>query len=145
MKASTNARLLIEHYEGLVLHSYEDSVGVLTIGYGHSGADVHKGMVITQAEADSLLARDLAAFEAMLNDRLTRTLTQGEFDALMSFLYNVGPGEARAKKNGVALVRNGNYEGLVMGRAEMWYGVQDVNVQDKRTVSRERFAEVMGV
>ena len=53
--------------------------------------------------------------------------------------------EARAKKNGVALVRNGNYEGLVMGRAEMWYGVQDVNVQDKRTVSRERFAEVMGV
>lgn len=53
--------------------------------------------------------------------------------------------EARAKKNGVALVRNGNYEGLVMGRAEMWYGVQDVNVQDKQAVSRERFAEIMGV
>lgn len=106
MKASANARLLIEHYEGLGLHTYEDSVGMLTIGYGHTGADVHKGMVITQAEADILLAEDLASFETMLNARLTRTLTQGEFDALVSFLYNVGPGTAGVK-DGLFVLKSG--------------------------------------
>lgn len=94
MKASNNIKIFIKEREGRRLEAYKDPVGVWTIGYGHTGDDVRAGMKITQAEADRLFDIDLSRFERELNDMLRvngiTNLTQGQFDALLSFAYNLG-------------------------------------------------------
>ena len=62
------------------------------MGYGHTGTDVYDGMTITEAEAEALLRKDLKRFEDGVNRLITRTLTQHEFDATVSFAFNVGLG-----------------------------------------------------
>lgn len=81
---------LIKKFEGCKLTAYKDAVGVWTIGYGHTGG-VTQGMKITQADADNFLRKDLTKFEGYVNS-LTITLSQNEFDALVSFTYNCGFG-----------------------------------------------------
>ena len=66
--------------------------GVLTIGYGHTGPDVTKGMQITEAEAERLLKEDLKRFEDAVKMLIRVSLTQHEFDATVSFAFNVGAG-----------------------------------------------------
>lgn len=61
-----------------------------TIGWGHTGPDVGPGSVVTQAQADALLLRDLQHFERDVLSLVKVPLTQGQFDALVSFAYNVG-------------------------------------------------------
>lgn len=107
MNISNNGIKLIQHYESCSLKSYRDSVGVLTIGWGHTGPDVYDGMVISQDEADQLFLDDIKSFENMLNDRLSVVLEQNQFDALLSFLFNVGPGKA-GTKDGLFTLRDGN-------------------------------------
>jgi lysozyme len=85
-------RQLIEGFEGCRLEPYRDVVGVWTIGYGHTGEDVYSGCdPISQEQADQLLAADLQAFEAHVGI-LCPTNTQQQFDALVSFAYNLGVG-----------------------------------------------------
>ena len=74
------------------LTSYYCSSGVLTIGYGHTGTDVYEGMRITEAEAERLLKGDLKRFEDAVVRLINRDLTQHEFDAIVSFAFNVGTG-----------------------------------------------------
>lgn len=99
MKASDSIKNFIKEREGCRLGAYKDPVGVWTIGYGHTGADVRAGMRITQAEADRLFDLDLSRFERELNDMLRvngiTNLTQGQFDALLSFAYNLGLAKLR--------------------------------------------------
>lgn len=93
MKASTKARSLIQQFEGLRLQSYLCPARRWTIGYGHTGPDVTPAMTITAARAASLFDADLAPIEDRLNAWLTAdglTLTQGQFDALCSFAFNLG-------------------------------------------------------
>jgi lysozyme len=80
---------LIKGYEGLELKAYRDTGDVLTIGYGHTGPDVKPGMVITEARADELLREDVREAEEQVR-RLFPVTTQGQFDALVSFTYNLG-------------------------------------------------------
>jgi lysozyme len=82
---------LIKQFEGLVLKAYKDPVGILTIGYGSTGAHVKPGMVITEAQADELLLKDVTRFEDAVR-RLCPNTTQGQFDALTSFAFNLGEG-----------------------------------------------------
>jgi len=82
---------LIKRSEGLKLKAYRDVAGVWTIGYGHTGPDVKAGLVITEAQADALLRLDLASAEQAAM-RLAPSATQGQFDALVSFIYNLGEG-----------------------------------------------------
>ena len=91
MKTSAAGISLIKKFEGCRLTAYTDSVGVLTIGYGHTGKDVVPGLTITQMMADALLATDLERFEAkvMKYDHIYHW-SQCEFDALVSFAYNIG-------------------------------------------------------
>ena len=91
MQTSAQMRQMIGEWEGCRLESYRDAVGVATIGFGHTGPDVFMGQRITQAEADHLLAQDLAKFEAHV-DRLCKDCSQQQFDALVSFAYNLGQG-----------------------------------------------------
>lgn len=88
---------LVEPSEGLRLVAYRDSVGVLTIGYGHTsraGAPpVTPGMKISEAEADAILSRDLAIFErgvAALLAKAKQPVMQQEFDALVDLAFNIG-------------------------------------------------------
>lgn len=91
MKTSAAGLSLIKSFEGCRLTTYTDVAGVLTIGYGHTGKDVVPGLTITQMMADALLATDLEKFEAkvMKYDPVYHW-TQPEFDALVSFAYNIG-------------------------------------------------------
>ena len=90
MKTSHKGIALIKEFEGLRLKAYKCPGGVWTIGYGHT-AGVKPGMVISEAQAEEYLKADLIAFEKYLND-LGLALNQNQFDALISFIYNVGTG-----------------------------------------------------
>lgn len=80
---------LIKQFEGLRLKAYLCPAKVWTIGYGSTGAHVRAGLTITEAEAEALLRKDLARFEAAV-DAATATASQREFDAMVSFAFNVG-------------------------------------------------------
>lgn len=81
---------LIQSHEGLRLTAYLCPAGIWTIGWGHTGPDVHKGLTITRNEAYTLLRRDLEGPEEAINDHVTVLLDQSQFDALVSFVFNVG-------------------------------------------------------
>jgi lysozyme len=88
-------RALIGSFEGCRLQPYQDSVGVWTIGFGHTGEDVYDGCgAISQADADQLLSDDLGHFEDAVNSMCPRC-SQQQFDALVSFAYNLGEGALR--------------------------------------------------
>ncbi len=91
MKTSKTGLDLIKTFEGCRLKAYKCPADVWTIGYGHTGSDVKQGMVITQAEADRLLQQDLERFEKNVMKFANKYhWTQNEFDALVSFAFNVG-------------------------------------------------------
>ena len=90
MQTSQTGINLIKKLEGCKLEAYQCSAGVWTIGYGHTGADVFKGKKITQNDAETLLKTDLKRFETAINNQLIVDLTQNQFDALVSFIYNIG-------------------------------------------------------
>ena len=90
MKTSPKGITLIKEFEGLRLKAYKCPGGVWTIGYGHT-AGVKPGMVISEAQAEEYLMADLIASEKYLND-LRLAINQNQFDALISFIYNVGTG-----------------------------------------------------
>lgn len=89
---------LIKQFEGCRLAAYQCSAGVWTIGYGHT-AGVYKGMKITQAQADAFLKQDIAKFEKYINNPsyvpFTEQLNQNQFDALVSFAFNLGQGNVK--------------------------------------------------
>lgn len=87
---------LIKDFEGCRNLAYQDSVGVWSIGYGHTQG-VTKGMYWSQAQSDARLAQDLDVFETDVTDALGSTqTTQPQFDALVSFAYNLGVGALRS-------------------------------------------------
>jgi lysozyme len=81
---------LIKEFEGLKLRAYLCPAKVWTIGYGSTGPHVTAGKVITNAEAEDLLKEDLARFERAVTGFVTVPLTQNQYDALVSFAFNVG-------------------------------------------------------
>lgn len=82
---------LIKESEGLSLKAYKCPAGVWTIGYGHTGKDVKKGMVITEEKAIDLLKSDIARFEKHVSAYNKKyRFTSNEFSALVSFAYNIG-------------------------------------------------------
>ncbi|UZM16241.1 lysozyme [Pseudomonas kielensis] len=94
MKISQNGLSLIKWFEGCRLTAYQDVVGIWTIGYGWTtavdGDPIHEGMVITQEKADELLREGIKQYEAPVNQNITITLKQYQFDALVAFTYNLG-------------------------------------------------------
>lgn len=83
---------LTEQFEGCRLSAYQDQAGVWTIGYGHTGPDVVPGMTITSDQAQSLLMGDISGAAACVNRVVNVPLAQPEFDALVDFVFNLGPG-----------------------------------------------------
>lgn len=87
-RASDTLIQAVKQFEGLRLKSYLCPAGIWTIGYGHTRG-VKAGQQITKAQADSLLVGDLLPFVQYVN-RLGVCKTQGQFDALVDFAYNLG-------------------------------------------------------
>lgn len=97
MKISENGLKRIIAFEGIKLNAYQCPVGIWTIGVGHTGyvdgAPVSRGMKITKSKAIELLREDVQCFELYLNRQpFAARLTEGMFDALVSFVFNVGEG-----------------------------------------------------
>ncbi|EPJ2342271.1 lysozyme [Enterobacter kobei] len=94
MQTSEKGIALIKQFEGCKLTAYQDSVGVWTIGYGWTqpvdGKPIRAGMTIKQETAERLLKTGLVSYESDVSRLVKVGLTQGQFDALVSFTYNLG-------------------------------------------------------
>jgi GH24 family phage-related lysozyme (muramidase) len=94
MRISDKVISLIKQFEGLRLTAYQDSVGVWTIGYGWTqpvdGKPIRPGMTIKEETAERLLRTGLVGYESDVSKLVKVKLTQGQFDALVSFAYNLG-------------------------------------------------------
>ena len=110
MKISLEGLSLIKKFEGLRLKAYKCSANVLTIGYGHTGG-VKETDKITLEEADSLLEKDIAKFEEYVNDNEMVKLNQSQFDALVAWTFNLGPGNLRSSTM-LKKLNNGEYESV---------------------------------
>lgn len=95
MKINQKGIDLIKRFEGLELKAYKCSANKWTIGYGHTSAagdpKVTPNMTITADEAESILSRDLVKYEGYVNDTVKVSLSENEFSALVSLVYNIGP------------------------------------------------------
>lgn len=95
MKTSQEGIALIKKFEGCELEAYLCPAQVWTIGYGHT-ASVSEGDVCSQEDADRMLAEDLEEFEGYVREAVDVPLEQNEFDALVAWTYNLGPGNLRS-------------------------------------------------
>ena len=103
MSAISLAGALVRAHEGCRLSAYPDGKGVWTIGWGHTGADVHEGLVWTEQQADAQLDADLARAEQAVTRLRRRLLSDSQMAALISFTFNLGEG-ALANSTLLALV-----------------------------------------
>jgi len=101
---------LIKQFESCKLIAYQDVRGIWTIGWGTTGPDIIEGIVWTQDQADDRLFQDVQNAVSHVNSLVTVSITQGQFDALSSFAYNVGCG-ALAGSNLLRLLNAGNPSG----------------------------------
>lgn len=107
MKISDNGLNKIKQWEAFIPFAYDDFDppksrrkikqgdrinGTLTIGYGHTGADVRPGMTVTEDQATELLRKDVGSAERAIARHVKVELNQNEYDALVSFVFNVGEG-----------------------------------------------------
>lgn len=90
MEISDNGVNLIKSFESCKLTTYFDTGGVRTIGYGHTGKDVYDNQTILQEEADTFLKTDLIEAMESINKYVQVPLQQCQYDALCSFVFNVG-------------------------------------------------------
>ena len=111
MKISADGLNFIKLAEGCYLSAYQDSVGVWTIGVGHT-KDVCEGQIITPGMVDIFLEEDLEEVYECIRNRVTVPLNQPQFDALCSFIFNLGCG-AFSSSTLRRKINDGDYEGAV--------------------------------
>lgn len=109
MHISDEGLELIKHFEGCELEAYKCPAGVWTIGYGHT-KDVEEGEKWSQDKADFMLFRELEEeYEQYVNDYVHVPLNQQQFDALVSWTYNLGPANLK-KSTLLRKLNNGEYQ-----------------------------------
>ena len=109
MNVSETGIQLIKKFEGCVLKAYKCPAGIWTIGYGHTSG-VKEGQAITREQAEELLIQDLRPFEIGVNNLVNVPLNQNQFDALVSFCYNLGTGNLK-NSTLLKLLNKGDYNG----------------------------------
>ena len=109
MKPSSHAEALIQKFEGFCGKAYKCPAGIWTYGYGHTRG-VKQGDIIPKARALEILRQDLQEAGETVNRLVTVPLTQGQYDALCSFIFNLG---ARNFRNSTLLrkLNDGDYKG----------------------------------
>jgi lysozyme len=139
MRISENGVALIKMFEGLELESYQDIAGVWTIGYGHTET-AGPNQKINEREAEELLRRDLEPRERAVGQLVGVSLNQNEFDALVSFIFNVGAG---AFKTSTARKRLNRNDRIGAAEALTWWNKATVSgvLREVRGLTRRRAAE----
>lgn len=142
---SQYGRDLIKRFEGLRLEAYPDGDGY-SVGYGHNG--VPAGTRITRAEADQLFDLDVRRFEVAVNNAVRDSTTQQQYDALVSFTYNVGEGSEATGKGlrGSTLLKKHNAGDVQGAAAEFgkWInskGKPNEVLKNRRAVERALYLE----
>ena len=135
MKISEQGLDLLIEREGKRNDAYLDSVGVPTIGVGHTGPEVHMGLHWTDEQVEAVLRADLARFEDAVNASVTLPLEQHQFDALVSFTYNVGIG-AEAHSTMVRDINAGDMEAAA-AQFDRWHIPPEIT--SRRNGEREQF------
>ena len=114
MTISEHGLSLIKKFEGFKATAYLCPAGIPTIGYGHTGSDVTKSDVgvktISEEEASDLLREDVKKAENAVNRKVLVPISQNQYDALISFTYNLGEGNL-ASSTLLRLLNQGDYEG----------------------------------
>lgn len=131
----------IQEFEGLRLTAYKCPAGVWTIGYGHTKG-VKMGQVITEAQAESLLRGDILPCEEYVRG-LNLELTQGQFDALVDFCFNLGTA-ALQRSTLLQKVRTKADEQTIRGEFAKWVNAGGVRLQGlvkRRAWEADRYFE----
>ena len=110
MRTSEEGIALLKKFEGCELKSYQDSVGVWTIGYGHIKG-VKEGMTITKQQAEEMLLEELVEYENYVLEAVNHQLDQCMFDALVSWTYNLGPSNLNASTM-LKVLNAGDYDAV---------------------------------
>lgn len=110
MKTSQKGIDLIKKFEGTVLKVYKDAVGKNTIGIGHLIKPGEIFTTLTQQQAEDLLAKDLIQFEVGVSAAVKVALTQNQYDALVSFSFNLGLGNLNSSTL-LKKLNRGDYKG----------------------------------
>ena len=110
MKTSADGLALIKHFEGFRSHPYRCQANVWTIGYGHTRGVTQQTLPVSKGEAEVLLLEDVARFERSVKRLIQARLTQGQFDALVSFTFNLGGAALQRSRLRMKLNR-GDYSG----------------------------------
>ena len=115
MKLTKSIIEKIKEWEGWRANAYKDAVGVWTIGYGHTTMAgppaVSHGLTITKEQGEEILLRDLKKYEKAVRDAVTVPLNDNQYSALVSFTYNVGPGNLR-KSSALRCVNSGDFDSV---------------------------------
>lgn len=128
---------LLTTFEGYKLAAYDDGGGVWTIGYGHIKG-VHKGMTITQAQAEQLLQEDLEKYESFVEDAVKVSINDNQFSGLVCFCFNVGPGkDGFGGSTLLKLLNQGDFQGC----ANQFQNWNKVNRAPWLGLTRRRLAE----
>lgn len=135
MKISDQGLRLLVDREGCVLKPYRDSVGVWTDGVGNTVGVIPHGPAITQEEADADLRYNLNRFEMAVNDGVKVSLEQHQYDALVSFAFNVGEGAFRTSTL-LKKLNAGDYEGAAL-QFDRWHIPPEIT--SRRNGEREQF------
>lgn len=138
MKISDKGLAFLKEAEGLRLKAYRCSANVLTIGYGSTthNHEITEGMTITLREAKAMLKSDLYVYEIAVNNAVKVPLTQSQYDALVSFTFNVGAGALKRS----TLLRNLN-AGDYIGAAAQFHVWNKVNKKPVKGLSARRAKE----
>lgn len=110
MNTSQNGKEDIKGYEGVRRKTYLDTGGVPSAGVGHTGPDVVEGKTYSMRQVDQWLTEDLLEAEDAVNRLVKVALTQGQYDALVSFVFNLGEGQFRGSTL-LRLLNAGDYVG----------------------------------
>ena len=144
MKTSQAGIDLIHSFEQLRLQAYPDPGSKdgkpWSIGWGSTGMDIGPGTAWTKEQADARFAKDLDKFELGVNQAVTVQLTQGQFDALVSFAYNLGLGSLRTSTL-LNMLNDGHYAdaGLQLLRWTKNDGVEMAGLVRRRKAELKMF------
>ena len=135
MRTSDQGLKILIDREAAKKNAYLDSVGVPTIGVGHTGPEVHMGLVWTDDQIKTAFAQDIQRFEDAVNGAATAALAQHQFDALVSFSFNVGVGAFKSS----TLVKKINAGDFAAAAAQfdVWHIPPEIT--SRRNGEREQF------
>ena len=139
MNISNNGIELIKQFEGLRLEVYQCTAGVWTIGWGHTSG-VKQGDKITTEQALDFLRSDLEKFENVINNLVTVELNQNQYDALVSFVFNIGINAF--KQSTMLKFLNAGHFSLAAGQFDRWVKCNGITLEGlvkRRKAEKELF------